>query len=98
MSRGLGDVYKRQVHSPAEAVFAAGEDAWVIGGESVYRTFLPLCDRVYVTRVAADGGADVFFPDLSADSAWRLDKCSEDMTENGLTFRYEEYVPAENDK
>lgn len=86
------------VHSPAEAVFAAGEDAWVIGGESVYRTFLPLCDRVYVTRVAADGGADVFFPDLSADPAWRLDRCSEDMTENGLTFRYEEYVPAENSK
>ena len=81
------------VHSPAEAVFAAGEDAWVIGGESVYRTFLPLCSRVYVTRIAADGGADTFFPDLSADPQWRLDRRSEDMTENGLTFRYEEYVP-----
>ena len=44
-------------------------------------------------RIAADGGADTFFPDLSADPQWRLDRRSEDMTENGLTFRYEEYVP-----
>ena len=81
------------VHSPAEAVLAADEDTWVIGGESVYRAFLPLCSRVYVTRIAADGGADTFFPDLSADPQWRLDRRGEDMTENGLTFRYEEYVP-----
>ena len=46
-----------------------------------------------VTAFAADGGADTFFPDLSADPQWRLDRRSEDMTENGLTFRYEEYVP-----
>lgn len=50
------------VHSPAEAVLSADEDTWVIGGESVYRAFLPLCSRVYVTRIAADGGADTFFP------------------------------------
>lgn len=49
------------VHSPAEALLTADEDSWVIGGESVYRMFLPLCDRVYVTRIAADGSADAFF-------------------------------------
>ena len=81
------------VHSAAEAAWVAGEDAWVIGGESVYRAFLPLCSRVYVTRIAADGGADTFFPDLSVDPQWRLDRRGEDMTENDLTFRYEEYVP-----
>ena len=68
------------VHSPAEAVFAAGEDAWVIGGESVYRTFLPLCDRVYVTRVAADGGADVFFPDLSSRHAGSADRSGKNVS------------------
>ncbi len=81
------------VHSAAEAVWVAGEDAWVIGGESVYRQLLPLCERVYVTRIEADGGADAFFPDLAHDPAWRLDQRSEDMEENGLRFRYEEYVP-----
>ena len=83
------------VHSAAEAVWVAGEDAWVIGGESVYRQLLPLCERVYVTRIEADGGADAFFPDLEHDPAWRLAQRSEDREENGLRFRYEEYVPAE---
>ena len=82
------------VHSPAEAVLTADENTWVIGGESVYRTFLPLCDRVYVTRIAADGGADTFFPDLEHDARWELASRSDDLTENGLTFRYEEYIPA----
>ena len=86
------------VHSPAEAVLTADADTWVIGGESVYRCFLPLCERVYVTRIAADGGADTFFPDLSADPLWRLDSRSEELEENGLRFRYEEYVPVVNSK
>lgn len=81
------------VHSAAEAVWVAGEDAWVIGGESVYRLFLPMCERVYVTRIEADGGADAFFPDLEHDLGWRLDARSEDREEDGLRFWYEEYVP-----
>lgn len=80
------------VHSAAEAAAAAGEDAWVIGGGSVYRQLLPLCSRVYVTRIDANGGADAFFPDLAHDPHWRPDKRSEEMEENGLRFRYEEYV------
>ncbi len=86
------------VHSPAEAVLTVDEDAWVIGGESVYRQFLPLCGRVYVTRIAADGGADAFFPALDSDPRWTLDKRSEDMEEGGLQFWYEEYVPAQTDE
>ena len=85
------------VHSPAEALLTADEDSWVIGGESVYRMFLPLCDRVYMTRIAADGSADAFFPDLEHDPGWRLDKRSADMEENGLRFRYEEYVPVKGE-
>ena len=96
--RGFSAENAGTVHSPVEAVLAAGEDAWVIGGESVYRQFLPLCGRVYVTRIAADGGADTFFPALDSDPGWTLDKRSEDMEEGGLRFWYEEYVPAQTDK
>ena len=55
--RGFTAERAEVVHSPAEALLTADEDSWVIGGESVYRMFLPLCDRVYVTRIAADGSA-----------------------------------------
>ena len=50
-----------------------------------------------MTRIAADGGADAFFPDLERDPGWRLDKRSADMEENGLRFRYEEYVPVKGE-
>ena len=42
----------------------AGEDAFVIGGESVYRALLDACDTAYVTRIDAAWPADSFFPDL----------------------------------
>ena len=65
------------VHFPVEAVLQAGEDAWVIGGESVYRQFLPLCDRVCITKIFADGHADAFFPDLDSDPQWQVEHESE---------------------
>lgn len=82
---------------PVRAVFAAGEDAFVIGGESVYRQFLPLCDRVYVTKVFADAEADAFFPNLDDDPHWQIDQCSEIMEENGLRFQFVDYVPCEEE-
>lgn len=83
------------VHTPAEAVLAADDDTWLIGGESVYRTFLPLCSRVYVTRILADGQADTFFPDLEHDPRWHLAACSPPQQEGTLTYRFEEYTPLE---
>ena len=85
------------VHSAAEAAWVAGEDAWVIGGESVYRLFLPLCERVYLTRVFADAEADAFFPDLDADPRWQVERESEIFEENGLRYQFVDYVPAEEE-
>ena len=83
------------VHNPAQLIFVAGADAFIIGGETVYRQFLELCDRVYVTKVFASPEADAFFPDLDADPNWEIAEQSEIMEENGLRFQYVDYVPAE---
>ena len=61
------------IHFPVEAVFAGGEDAAVIGGEQIYRLLLPLCEKVYVTKVFASPEADAFFPDLDADPKWQVE-------------------------
>ena len=37
-----------------------GEDAYVIGGGTVYRELLPYCREAFITHVTADGEADVF--------------------------------------
>ena len=85
------------VHTLSAAVFAAGADAFVIGGETVYRQLLSLCERVYVTRVFASPEADAFFPDLDADPNWEIAAQSEIMEENGLRFQYVDYVPREEE-
>ena len=80
------------VHTPLQAVFATGTEDFCIGGESVYRLFLPVCDRVFVTRVLAEAEADAFFPNLDEDPEWQIERESEIMEENGVRFQYVDYV------
>jgi dihydrofolate reductase len=47
------------------------EENFVIGGASVYRQFLPLTDRLYLTKVHKDFDGDVFFPNVNYDN-WKL--------------------------
>ena len=59
------------------------DEVFVIGGESVYRALLPYCSEVYVTKVAADGKADTFVPDLDEDEAFALAAEGEPVEDNG---------------
>ena len=54
----------------------------------MYRTLLPYCSSVLVTKVDADGGADTFFPDLDKEAGWSLASQSEPTEDNGLTERF----------
>ena len=67
------------------------------GGKGLPRLFLPLCERVYLTRVFADAEADAFFPDLDADPRWQVERESEIFEENGLRYQFVDYVPAEEE-
>lgn len=83
------------VHS-LDALVAAGqaaESAFVIGGGSVYAALLPSCRRVYVTRVeTAVERADTWFPNLDTLPGWEVEAVSDPVTENGLTFRFVDYL------
>jgi len=41
------------------------EEIFIIGGASIYKQFLPLVDRLYITEVKGVYDADTFFPDYS---------------------------------
>ena len=83
------------VHSPEAALALAGDgdDVWLIGGGSIYAALLDRCCRACVTRVdTAAPEADVFFPDLDALPAWTVGHAEEPITENGLTYRFVDYI------
>src|SRR5262245_13659219 len=41
---------------------AGDDDAFIVGGEELYRWALPRADRFYFTEVAADVDGDAYFP------------------------------------
>lgn len=69
----------------------APEDAFVIGGETVYRELLPYCEKVYVTKIHKTFDSDAFFPDLDALSGWRVTETEGPLEENGVRFSYVTY-------
>jgi len=47
---------------------------FIIGGASVYKQFLPLVSKLYITKIHADfADADAFFPEIDF-SQWKLTK------------------------
>lgn len=67
------------------------DDVFVIGGAMFYKTMLPYCSEVYVTKVDADGGAEVFYENLDALESWSCDWVSEPVQTNGYTIRFTIY-------
>lgn len=67
-------------------------DVFIIGGEAIYKIFLPYCRRALITRVDAVPEADAFFPDLLEHPQWKIRQESDFMEYEGLSYQYVEYV------
>lgn len=54
------------VHTVEDALELVKEDVqpFIIGGGQIYSLFMPLCDRIELTRVHHEFEADVYFPDI----------------------------------
>ena len=75
-------------NSPENAAELAktADRAMVIGGGSIYRQMLPLCDKAYVTKVHCTPESDTFFPNLDEDTAWELTEVLQQGEENGVAY------------
>lgn len=85
------------VSTPEKALARAGgpeaENLWIIGGGSIYAALLSRCRRVYLTRVETRvEESDTFFPNLDKLPNWKMADQGEPMEEDGLKFRFYEYV------
>lgn len=62
------------VHGIGDALARYGRDGqaplFVIGGEQLYRMFLPYAHTLYVTRIHAEFEGDTYFPPIH-DAIWR---------------------------
>jgi dihydrofolate reductase len=65
----------------------AEKECFVIGGGSIYRQFMPMAAKLYITRVHKDFEADTFFPDID-DEEWTLVEESEVQVDENNSLHY----------
>ncbi|MBR2989272.1 MAG: dihydrofolate reductase [Clostridia bacterium] len=67
------------------------EEIFVIGGAMFYRTMLPYCESVLVTKVKADGDAQVFFENLDELENWSCVSVSQPVSSGEYELAFTEY-------
>ena len=67
------------------------EKVYVIGGQMMYKTLLPYCEEVLVTKVDAEGDADAFFENLDKNPDFKLIYESEPVETNGYFVKFTTY-------
>ena len=71
--------------------YAVRDTVFVIGGASIYRQTLPYVDEVYLTKVNADGGAEVFFVNLDEEKDFELISESKPEMDGDLEIKFTVY-------
>ena len=66
-------------------------EVFVIGGAMFYKTMLPYCEEVLVTKVKADGNAEVFYENLDLNPNFSCVKESEPIITNGYEIKFTVY-------
>lgn len=66
-------------------------DIYVIGGALFYRTMLEFCEEVLVTKVDADGAAEVFFENLDEREDFECVYESEPIVDGEYVIRFTTY-------
>ena len=79
------------VSSVADALTAAADAAeiMVIGGGEIYRLFLPLAQRIYLTRVDVEVAGDTVFPEIDPDDWQEIARevhAASAANDHGFTF------------
>lgn len=68
------------------------DDTFIIGGAMFYKTMLPYCSEVFVTKVDADGEAEVFYENLDKLSNWKCVSEQAPIETNGYTIKFTTYA------
>lgn len=72
--------------------YSLNEDVYIIGGASIYNQTLSYVDKVLLTKVDADGEAEVFFHNLDEDNNFECVDKGEVIKDNGYDIRFTTYI------
>ena len=72
--------------------YSLKDDVYIIGGASIYRQTLPYVDKVLLTKVNADGHAEVFFPNLDLDPNFECVDQGTPLKDGDIEIRFTTYI------
>ena len=72
--------------------YSENETVFIIGGASIYSQTLPYVDEVLLTKVNADGGAEVFFPNLDQKPEFECVEESDPVLDGNIEIRFCRYI------
>jgi dihydrofolate reductase len=82
------------VYSIEEAMNSCSndEEAFIIGGGSIYRQFMAIADRLYITHVHKKAPADIYFPRIDQE-IWEIVETEEfpGSSEGDIPYTYTIY-------
>jgi dihydrofolate reductase len=73
------------------------KDSYIIGGAEIYKLFLPLSNKLEITKVHKNFEGDAFFPYVNW-MGWKSTKIDSDRSENGLSYSFFSYERIDNPK
>ena len=85
---GVVNVHSFEEFLKIVAKYAQNEDVYIIGGASMYRQTLEYVDYVYLTKVDAVGGAEVFFVNIDADPRFEIISESEPIQDGEYQIKF----------
>ncbi len=71
------------------AIVCCPKQIFIIGGGQIYKQLLPLCKRVYVTKIyKKHENIDAFFPNLDKTDEWKATPVSDVQEYNDISYQF----------
>lgn len=69
------------------------EENFVIGGATIYKLLMPMCDKLYITHIDEEFDGDVYFPEIDL-SVWKEENVEDGITneDNPYSYKYVTYI------
>ena len=73
-------------------IYNKNDNIFIIGGGKIYEELLPMCNRVYVTKIFKDHDqVDTYFPNLDESDKWAPATCSDIRQQGDLMYQFWQY-------
>lgn len=72
------------------------ENVFIIGGEEIYKTFLPYCNKAYITKVFTEKKADKHMVNLDSEADWTQTQTTKDFTHGEVSYSFTVYEKVMN--